>query len=326
VKKILKIFGWLLLAVVVGVTGLLIYVKTALPEVGEAPKLKAEGTPANIERGRYLANAVCACMDCHSSRDWTKFSGPLLEGTLGAGGERFDQKVGFPGVFYSKNITPYGLKNWTDGEIFRAVTSGVDAEGKALFPVMPYHAYGNMSVEDISAIIAYLRTLPEIKKEVPASEADFPMNFLLNTIPEKGEHLLKADESDPLKYGQYMTNAAVCLECHTQQEKGKRLEGMDFAGGFQFILPGDDTVRSSNITPDRETGIGAWTEDFFVKRFKMHSDSGYVPPAVQPGQFQTLMPWIVYSRMTEKDLKAIYAYLRTVKPVKNAVRTFSPKG
>jgi hypothetical protein len=62
-------------------------------------------------------------MDCHSTRDWSKFSGPLVEGTLGQGGERFDQTVGMPGVVYSKNITPARIGDYTDGELFRLITT-----------------------------------------------------------------------------------------------------------------------------------------------------------------------------------------------------------
>src|SRR5271154_3163418 len=115
-KKVLKIVGYVLALLVVVIAALLIYVKTALPDVGAAEDIKIEYTPERIEHGRYLATAVSVCMDCHSKRDYTKFSGPLVEGTLGMGGERFDQTVGLPGVFISKNITPEGIARYTDGE------------------------------------------------------------------------------------------------------------------------------------------------------------------------------------------------------------------
>lgn len=324
-KKVLKVFLWLFIIALVAIAGLIIYVKAALPAVGDAPELKVDNSPVQIERGRYLANAVCVCMDCHSTRDWSLFAAPMKEGTLGNGGERFDQNMGFPGVFYSKNITPYGLKDWSDGEIFRAITSGVNKDGKALFPVMPYHYYGNLEKKDVYAIIAYLRTLPEIKKDVDASHADFPMNFIINTIPKKAEHKLKADTTDRLKYGEYLVNAAACRECHTKQEKGTPVEGMDFAGGFEFKFPDGDVVRSGNITPDNETGIGSLSEDFFVTMFKAYTDTIYQPGKVKDGQFQTVMPWMMYSRMSESDLRAIYTYLRTLKPVKNSVVKFEPR-
>src|SRR5690349_19047057 len=118
-KKAFKIIGWLLLIVVVAIAALLTFVKTALPNVGDAEELTIEYTPQRIERGRYLANSVTVCMDCHSTRDWSKFSAPLTEGTLGKGGERFDQSVGMPGVYFSKNITPEGITRYTDGELLQ---------------------------------------------------------------------------------------------------------------------------------------------------------------------------------------------------------------
>lgn len=77
------------------------------------------------------------------------------------GGEFFGPDLGFPGEFYSRNLTPANLRGWTDGEIFRAITAGVNKEGEALFPVMPYRNYSKMDKEDIYDIIAYLRTLPQ---------------------------------------------------------------------------------------------------------------------------------------------------------------------
>lgn len=100
------------------------------------------------------------------------------------------------------------------------------------------------------------------------------------------------------------------------------MEGMDFAGGFDFPLPSGGTVRPSNITPDVETGIGNWTEKAFVAKFKLYSDSLYIPTKVAKGEFNTWMPWDAYSNMTEEDLSSIYSYLRTLKPVKNFVERF----
>ena len=91
------------------------------------------------------------------------YAGPIIEGTFGGGGEKFGKEAGFPGTLYSKNITPYALHNWTDGEIFRATTSGETKDGKALFPLMGYPAYGKMDREDVYSIIAYVRTLPQSK-------------------------------------------------------------------------------------------------------------------------------------------------------------------
>ena len=106
----------MLLLLIIGVIGMLTYLKVALPNVGEAPELTVEITPERLERGKYLANHVNLCMDCHGQRDWETFSGPLVEGTGGKGGEIFNQDFGFPGAYYAKNITPFHLGDWTDGE------------------------------------------------------------------------------------------------------------------------------------------------------------------------------------------------------------------
>ncbi len=143
-KTFLKIVLYLVILAVVGIGALLAYVKFALPDVDKAQDLKVELTPERIARGSYLANHVTVCMDCHSTRDFSKFSGPVVEGTLGKGGDRFDETMGFPGVYYSKNITPAGISRYTDGELYRGITTGVTKEGRAMFPVMPYPYYSKM--------------------------------------------------------------------------------------------------------------------------------------------------------------------------------------
>lgn len=319
-KKKIK---WGLVGLVLIIAGLLLFVSFALPNVGEPEYLKIDRTKERLIRGEYLANSVSVCMDCHSKRDWNTFSGPLVSGTLGQGGEIFNQKFGFPGEYYSKNITPSGIGNWTDGEILRAISTGVDKNGAALFPVMPHPNYGKMDKEDLYSIIVYLRSLKPIANKVPDSKSDFPMNFIINTIPKKAEFSKKPSEKDVVNYGAYLFNAASCIECHTKQEKGTKIEGMELAGGFEFPMVTGGIVRSSNITPDKTTGIGNWTEEMFVNRFKSYVDSTYIPNKVEKGNFNTVMPWTMYGKMKKEDLKAIYAYLKTVKPVKNSVVKFS---
>src|SRR5688572_503932 len=322
-KKVLKIFGFLLLLLIVVVGTLLGYVRLALPDVGAAEDLKIEYTPERIERGKYLAHSVTVCMDCHSTRDFSKFSGPLTEGTLGKGGDRFDQGVGLPGVYYAKNITPAGITRYTDGELFRIITTGVNKDGKAIFPLMPYPYYGRMDREDIYSIIAYVRSLPAVESTVPESVSDFPRNFIINTIPKKADPQTRPDPSNGIAYGAYMTNASGCVECHTQVDKGQIIPELSFGGSREFKFPDGSIVRSSNISPDENTGIGKWTKEQFVARFKAYADSAYVTPSVAPGEFNTIMPWTMYAQMKEEDLAAIYAYLRTVRPVENKVTKFT---
>jgi mono/diheme cytochrome c family protein len=324
-KRIITIAKYMVSIIIIGIIGLVFYVRYILPDVGNPEKISIESTAERIARGKYLANSVCVCMDCHSTRDWNKFSGPLVAGTLGKGGEKFDQKFGFPGIYYAKNITPFNLKDWTDGEILRAITSGVNNKGKALFPVMPHPNYGKLDKDDLFSIIAYLRSLDPVENMVPESESDFPMNFIINLIPKKAAFTNIPDENDRVAYGAYLFTASACNDCHTQQIKGKQVAGMELAGGFRFPLLNGGLVRSANITSDKETGIGNWAEEDFVNRFKEFADSTYLPEEIQKGEFNTVMPWTMYGTMKEDDLKAIYAYLRTVKPIKNKVKRFTAK-
>ncbi len=322
-KKVKKVAVWVIGALAVLITTLLGYVKLALPNVGPAPEMKIEITPERVTRGAYLANHVTVCIDCHSTRDWSKFSGPPVEGTYGKGGETFDEKQGFPGTFYAPNITPEGISRYTDGELFRLITTGVTKEGNAIFPIMPYRYYGQMDPEDIASIIAYLRTLNPIENDVPKSVVGFPMNFLINTMPQKANFSKIPPKTDIVNYGKYLVNAAGCVECHTQADRGKLLEDMKFAGGREFDL-GGPVLRSSNISPDKETGLGAWTEEAFLNIFRERSDSTVLHKVLKPGEFNSIMPWVMYGNMEEADLKAIYAYLQTLPPIKNAVQVFTP--
>jgi hypothetical protein len=323
-KKFLKVIGILLAVLVLIIIGGLTYITQALPDIPVPKDLHVELTPERLARGEYLANHVAVCMDCHSTRDWNKFAAPPEPGTLGKGGEMFDQTMGFPGSFVAKNITPFNLKGWSDGEIYRAITSGVDKDGRAFFPVMPYLYYSKLATEDVYSIIAYVRSLPSIESHPGDSKADFPMNIILHTIPEPAHPVALPKFTDP-GYGAYITNAAGCRECHTKQEKGKMV-GEPFAGGFEFRFPNGATLRSSNITPDPVNGIGEWDKATFIRKFKQFADSSYVPAPIdwKAGDFQTVMPWMMYAGMTEQDLGAIYDHLRTVPAVATKVEYWSP--
>lgn len=318
-KILLIVFSLLILAIAGGLS----YLKFALPNIKDAENLSIKASEDLIQEGDYLANHVMVCMDCHSKRDWTKYSGPIIQGTLGQGGETFDQKMGFPGRFVAKNITPYALASWTDGEIMRAITTGITKDDQSLFPLMPYTHYGTLDKDDIIAIIAYLRQLEPIEKDHQPAQLDFPMNFIINTIPQEAQFVDKPTPTDQVNYGQYLVNASACYDCHTQQEKGQFI-GEDFAGGMVFSMKDGSIIRSPNITPHKKSGIGSWTEDQFVQRFKMYTDSAYTPHNVAKGDMQTVMPWTMYGGMKEEDLQAIYHYLKTLTPIDNSVVRFSP--
>jgi mono/diheme cytochrome c family protein len=104
--------------------------------------------------GAYLAGPVARCMDCHTDRR------DGVESALGAGGKAFH---GPWGVSVAANITPdkkEGVGDWTDEEIERAVRTGIGREGNKLSPPMPFTAYSKLQPDDMTALIAYLRSLP----------------------------------------------------------------------------------------------------------------------------------------------------------------------
>lgn len=321
-KKIALIF--LSLVIVLAVSGY-VYFNQKFPAELKAEDIKIEITPERLERGKYIFNHSAGCVDCHSTRDFSKLSGPVKPGTEGMGGEKFDEEFGLPGTFYSKNITPYGVGNWTDGELLRAITEGIRKDGTALFPIMPYLVYGTMDREDIYSVIAYIRTLPSIKNDVPESKANFPMSMIMKTIPQKNSFTQKLDKKNLIAYGEYLVKGASCTDCHTPSKDGVPVPGKFLTGGIEFNLPGNTVVRSANLTPDSETGLGLWTKEQFIARFKQCSDPSYGNTPYKPGDFQTIMPWTVYAGMTEEDLGAIYEYLRTIPAVKNQVEKFSVK-
>ncbi len=322
-KTFLKISGIILGVIVLLLIIGVVYFNSAYPNVDPPSNIKVDITPARIERGKYLVHHVTDCLDCHSTRDWTKYSGPLMADSYGKGGEIFDESIGIPGKLYAKNITPAGIGDWTDGELLRAFTCGVNKDGKALFPLMPYLSYNHLTQEDAYSIVAYIRTLKPIKNNVPESKLNFPLNFIVKTIPPKGYVPAKeVDRSNKLEYGKYLVSIAGCADCHTPSEQGEPKPGMDFAGGMEFQTPWG-TVRSANISPDNKTGIGSWSEEAFISRFKsFDSDSAKAIP-VKQGEFNTIMPWTLFGGMTREDLSAVYTYLHSLKPVNHQVVKFT---
>ena len=107
------------------------------------------------------------------------------------------------------------------------------------------------------------------------------------------------DKSDTVGYGKYLTTIASCSGCHTQLDKGQPLKGMDYAGGFVFNLPAG-IVRSANITPDDETGIGKWTKEQFISYFKTFAKDSTQNIHVEPNQYNTVMPMASFSGMTDE--------------------------
>ena len=165
------------------------------------------------------------------------------------------------------------------------------------FPLMPYPHFGAMAADDMHAILAYIRSWKAIEHQVPAP-------------------------TDQVGYGKYMTRSALCGDCHTPiDDRRQPLPGKDFAGGLEFLETGY-RVRSANITPDVDTGIGSWTEQQFDDKFKAFETPSDAVLSENERRQNTVMPMTAYAGMTREDLAAIYAYLRTLMPVVNCVTRF----
>ena len=321
-KKLLYIVAAIVGLIAIVALGGITYLNTAFPQVDPAPDITIERTPERIARGEYLARNVSLCFDCHSTKDYKYFTAPPMEGTYGKGG---DMVPGAPGAVYSSNITPAALGDWTDGEILHAITAGVSKDGRPLLPMMPYPEYRYLATEDAYSIVAYLRTLEPIENEVPLSSVPFPLNLIFRTIPSNPEPTPTLDSTDVVGKGKYLARIGGCFFCHSPIEQGVPIPGKEFAGGHEFTIPGFGVTRASNLTADNETGIGAWSKEDWISRFKAYGDSTYQLPAVAAGEMQSPMPWTLLKDMTEEDLGAIYTYLRTLPAVNHSFDRFTPE-
>ena len=319
-RILLKILLLLVVIVVVAAGAGVAYLFAKYPDVPPAENVTVVATPEKIARGEYLSKHVSGCVECHAQRDWTKYAAPAIESTRGAGGDSFGDPEGAVRVLVSKNITPAGIGSWSDGELIRAFTVGVTKDGEPLFPIMPYYKYARLSRDDVESIVAYIRTLKPIEYTPPERELGMPLPLIVRTMPQPAQLRSIPPMSDRVAYGEYMTNAAACADCHTpMDDQGTPLPGRDFAGGFEFKLPGGGIVRSANLTPDADTGIGAWSEQQFIDKFKAFEGAPHRTLTPAERRENTVMPWIAYSGMKREDLGAIYTYLRTLKPVVSRV-------
>jgi mono/diheme cytochrome c family protein len=274
-----------------------------------------ESTPARMERGKYLVNSVMGCLGCHSEIDRQRPGAPPVEAKMGAGAHWADANLPWLVAPNITSDTETGAGNWTDDMLARAIREGIGHDGRALSPVMPYQNYRALSDEDLESVIVYIRTLPPVRNELPESQIPFPLNFLIKNVPQPVTSPVPApDLSTPVARGTYLTRMGSCADCHTPIEKGQPMPGLDFAGGFVFALP-TGVVASANITPD-PSGISYYDEALFMRAMREGK--------VGARQLNAAMPWWFYSRMTDEDLKSMFAYLQTLKPVKHRVDNAVP--
>jgi mono/diheme cytochrome c family protein len=283
------------------------------PRVRQLTDRKFEVTPARMERGKYLVNGIVGCVDCHSEHDPTLEGAPPKAGREGAG-VLFLQDANL-GKVYASNITPdkeTGIGNWTDDQIARAIREGIGSDGRALFPIMPYRNFRNLSDEDLAAVVVYMRSIPPVRNAVPKTAINFPVNRLIMTVPEPiSEPVHDPDMSTPLARGKHLVTLASCADCHTPQDShGQAMENLPFAGGFLFDGIGGKKVAAANITSD-PTGIPYYDEATFIKTIRTGQ--------IGARKIDPVMPWGGYRNMTDNDLQAVFAFVRTLKPVRHAV-------
>ena len=277
-----------------------------------------ERTPQRLARGKYLAEGVSGCMDCHSPHDWTQHDAPTPAGMEGAG-EDMSILVGLPGRIVAPNLTPdpeTGAGKWSDDALARAIREGIGHDGRALFPLMPYEGLRQMPDEDLASIVVFLRSLPPAHNPLPKTEIIFPVKYLINGVPRPVvAPVASPDLSDPVKRGEFLVGMAGCGDCHTPGDsRNQPLAGMRLGGGAIFEGPWGK-VSSANLTGDA-SGIPYYDEALFLQTIRTG--------VVRARPLSQIMPWFVYRNMTDEDLKSIFAYLKTVAPVKHVVDNTEP--
>jgi mono/diheme cytochrome c family protein len=282
------------------------------PRARALTERRFESTPERMERGQYLVEHVNGCVYCHSELDWNAPGFPVKTGTQGSG--RSWAGEGFP-FLTAPNITSdpeTGGGKWSDDAYARAIREGIGHDGRTLFPLMPYLNYRHMSDEDLASVVVYIRSLPPVRKALPPSQIPFPLNRLINGAPLPVTAPVPAPE--PARRGEYIVTMSSCFDCHTPQDRGQPVPALAFAGGFVLMGPYGQ-VASANITPDA-SGIPYYDEALFLEMMRTGQ--------AKARKIHDQMPWIFYRGQTDEDLKAMFAFLKTLPPTKHAVDNSLP--
>lgn len=304
-KKILKWTGIILVLIIAGIS-ITAVSRQNMKYEAPYPHIKASTDTAIIAKGRHLVLNVAHCVGCHSaanvdSIDFNKEDLPL------SGGRMFDIGIG---KVYSKNITPdkeTGIGNYTDAEIARALYYGVRPDGTVVFDFMPFH---NISKEDMTAVISYLRVQKPVKNKVPANTLGLTGKlvkaFMVEPVGPTGEIPAAVKKDTGAAYGKYLAmSVAECNGCHTERNLAGEFTGEPFGGGAPMEENGFPALTPPNLTPDPSGRIYGWSQEMFINRFRQGKLIPYSP-----------MHWSSFKHMTDDELKAIYNYLKTLKPVK----------
>ena len=267
-----------------------------------APAIAADPEADAIARGAYLANAA-DCEACHTDREHG--------GQPYAGGRALATPFG---TFYSPNITPdpqTGIGRWSDEQFLRALRDGVHPDGANYFPVFPYPSFTKITDADARAIKAYLFSVPAVRQANRTHDVSFPLSWrflqdgwkLLFFSP--GPFRPAPNRSEAYNRGAYLVTAlAHCGECHTPRNWFGATKPDRFLAGNP---DGPDGKKVPNITPDRKTGIGNWSEDDIIGVLT----DGHTPDFDKVGG---AMAEVVKStaRLTEEDRRAIAVYLKSL--------------
>ncbi|MCB9082288.1 MAG: c-type cytochrome, partial [Lewinellaceae bacterium] len=308
VKKLMKGIAFLLLGIIIiAILGAATIHFRGIPSYEPVTyDLKVEVTPERVAQGEKLSSMLCR--NCHEGDDG-KLSGKKL----------LDIPDAF-GTIFSRNITQdpeRGIGNWTDGQIYVALRTGLRPDGTFLPMYMP--KFTTMAEEDIYSVIAYLRSdLPIVQpsKHVPSLSQPSMLtkalcNFVMKPYPLPKEPIPLPDTTDMIARGQYLANGQiVCFACHSgdlstiNYLEPEKTPGF-YAGGAELLNLDKEIILSANLTPDPETGIGKYTEEEFVQAVKYGKKRN--------GQL-TRYPMFPHSALTDAEAKAIFAYLRSLPP------------
>jgi mono/diheme cytochrome c family protein len=288
---------------------LIVYLSVALVVI--ASNAEAQ-TREEIARGKYIFGAAAGC-GCHTAP----------KQPLNAGGRKYDGPFG---TVYSSNITPdpaTGIGKWTDEQIITATRAGRRPNGERLIPVHPYTVFNGMSAQDLKGVVAYLRSVPAVNRQTPAKKISVPLFesvFLpawLATFAAIENPPASAPTSGVAR-GEYLTRAVShCGECHTPRTMTMAVDNTRFLAGNPKGK-GPEGSAVPNITPDRETGLGSWTEEQITD----YLETGNKPDGDVAGG---LMAEVIqgssagYKDLTKADRQAIAKYLKSIPPIKNRI-------
>ncbi len=272
----------------------------------------------NAIRGEYLVTAVLACGDCHTTPQANGLPSFDPKDFLG-GGREFDVQLGaVTQKFFAPNLTSdptTGIGKWTDAQIKNAISHGIDNQGNALFPIMPYIVFGTLNDDDLTSIVKFLRTLPPKVNAIP--QDTFSIATPAPVIADSQIPQTTLPSTDPnyatAQAGRYLAVPA-CMHCHTPStmDPSSPLDtARAFAGGQLFPL-GPITTVSANLTPDT-TGLAGWSTSDIMSTVQFDQERGHgrMLCAPMPGGPNR------DGDMTPEDLTAIATYLTSIAPMRH---------